>query len=50
MQQIILKPLYHRVMECMGVYFDKDPLIQALIQREAGARWSKITGAGMSFY
>lgn len=41
MQQIILKPLHHRGMECIGIYFEKDPMIQAVIQREAGARWSK---------
>ncbi|MDE3184982.1 MAG: tyrosine-type recombinase/integrase [Bacteroidota bacterium] len=41
MQSIILKPLYHRGQECIGIYFEKNGLIQSLIQKQAGARWSK---------
>ncbi len=39
--QVILKPLYHRRQECIGIYFEKNGLLQSLIQKQAGAKWSK---------
>jgi site-specific recombinase XerD len=42
--QVILKPLYHRGQECIAIHFEKNGLIQSLIQKAAGARWSKSNG------
>jgi site-specific recombinase XerD len=41
METVILKPLHHRGQECVGIHFEKNNAIQLLIQRQAGARWSK---------
>jgi len=41
METIVLKPLYHRGKECLGIYFKKNARLQSLIQREVGSRWSK---------
>jgi integrase/recombinase XerD len=39
--QVILKPLYHRGQECIGIHFEKNAAIQSAIQKGAAARWSK---------
>ena len=39
--QVILKPLYHRGQECIGIYFEKNAVIQSAIQRQASCKWSK---------
>ena len=41
MQTVTIKPLQHRGLECIGIYFEKNALLQQSIQKEAGARWSK---------
>ncbi len=41
MQVVTVKPLQHRGLECIGIYFEKNTLLQQSIQKEAGARWSK---------
>jgi len=41
METVILKPLQHRGQESIAIYFEKNPVIQSLIQKQAGARWSK---------
>jgi len=41
METIVLKPLYHRGQEHIGIYFERNALIQSLIQKQAGGRWSK---------
>lgn len=41
MLQVILKPLWHREQVCIGIYFKKSPLLNAAIQKNAGARWSQ---------
>lgn len=41
METVILKPLQHRGDECIGIYFQKNAVIQLLIQKQAGAKWSK---------
>lgn len=41
MKTIILKPLFHRDKECIGIYFERDALLQSLIQKNIGAKWSK---------
>ena len=39
--RVILKSLYHRRQECIGIYFEKNALLQSILQKEAGAKWSK---------
>jgi site-specific recombinase XerD len=41
METIVLKPLYHRGQECIGIYFKKNALLQSLIQKQAEGRWSR---------
>jgi hypothetical protein len=41
MESVILKPLYHREQECIGIYFEKNAQLQFLIQKKAEAKWSK---------
>lgn len=41
MKQVKLKPLIKEGEECIGIYFERDPVIQNIIQHMAGARWSK---------
>lgn len=41
MEIVVLKPLYHRGQEHIGIYFERNALIQSLIQKQAGGRWSK---------
>ena len=40
MQIIILKPLHHRNQDVIGIYFERNALLQSLIQKQANARWS----------
>ena len=41
MEIVILRPLQHRGQECIGIYFEKHALLQSLIRKSAGAKWSK---------
>ena len=41
METVILKPLQHRGQESIAIYFQKNAVIQSLIQKQAGAKWSK---------
>jgi integrase/recombinase XerD len=41
METVILKPLQHRGDECIAIYFQKNAVIQSLIQKQADAKWSK---------
>lgn len=41
MQKIVLKPLFHRRQECIGIHFDHNAKINSTIQQKAGARWSQ---------
>jgi len=41
METVILKPLQHRGRQCIGIYFEKNAMIQSAIQKGAAARWSK---------
>jgi len=41
METVILKPLYHRRQECIGIYFEKNGVIQSAIQKQASCKWSK---------
>lgn len=40
MIQVHLKPLQHRGKECIGIYFEKNAHLQALIQKHTRAKWS----------
>jgi len=42
--QIILKPLHHRGLECIGIYFERNAVIQSAIQKDAAAKWSRTHG------
>jgi integrase/recombinase XerD len=38
---VILKPLFHREQECIGIYFDNNSAINNTIRQQAAARWSR---------
>jgi hypothetical protein len=41
MQQIILKPFFHRNYECIGIYFDKNISLEKIIRKQPGVKWSQ---------
>lgn len=41
METIILKPLQHRGQDCIGIYFEKNAVLQSLIQKQAQGKWSR---------
>ncbi len=41
MTEVVLKPLQHRGIECIGIYFEKSSTLNGAIQKHAGARWSQ---------
>ena len=41
METVTLKPIEHRGGECIGIYFEKNAIIQNLIQKNADAKWSR---------
>lgn len=41
METVILKGLYHRGQDRIGIYFEKNDALQSIVQHQAGARWSK---------
>lgn len=41
METIILKPLYHRGQECIGIYFERNGVLQSMIQKQAAGKWSR---------
>ena len=41
MENIVLQPLYHRGQECIGIYFPRNDLLQHLVQKLAGAKWTQ---------
>lgn len=41
MTEVVLQPLQHRGIECIGIYFEKSPKLNGAIQKHAGARWSQ---------
>jgi site-specific recombinase XerD len=40
MKLVTLKPLWHRQLECIGIYFENDAIINGSIRKNAGAKWS----------
>ena len=41
MKQVTLNPLLHRQQECIGIFFENDSLLNMVIQKNAGAKWSQ---------
>ena len=41
MKEIILKPLFHRNEECIGIYFENYPSLNTIVRKQAHARWSQ---------
>lgn len=41
MKQVILKPLYHRGQECIGIYFENYSSLNTIIRKQARAKWSQ---------
>jgi len=41
MNQVILKPLYHRAQENIGIYFENSSLLNGTVKKLAGAKWSQ---------
>ncbi|MDP1811114.1 MAG: tyrosine-type recombinase/integrase [Sediminibacterium sp.] len=41
MQTIVLKPFHHRGEECIGIYYTIDTGLNKLLNKEAGAKWSR---------
>jgi hypothetical protein len=41
MEKIIVKPLYHREQECIGIYFEKQAKINGALRKHTNARWSQ---------
>lgn len=40
METIFLKPLYHREKECIGIYFNNNIRLNAVVKRLPGVKWS----------
>ncbi len=41
METVLLQPLFHRDQQCIGIYFPPDRILQNLVQKQAGAKWSR---------
>ncbi len=41
MRKVVLKPLQHKGMNCIGIYFEREPAIQKLIRKVSGVFWSR---------
>ena len=41
MTPVILKPLFHRNQECIGIYYENYPSLNTIIRKLAGAKWSQ---------
>jgi len=41
MQKVLLKPLYHREQELIGIYYSPSNIINGLLKLKAGARWTQ---------
>lgn len=41
MPVVILKPLFHRDEECIGIYYENNAAINNAIRKQAAARWSR---------
>ncbi|MEP6596276.1 MAG: hypothetical protein ABJA71_10035 [Ginsengibacter sp.] len=41
MEQVELKPLYHRGQESIGIYFENHPLLNGIIKRLPNVKWSQ---------
>jgi len=41
MKQVTLRPIDHYGEDCIGIFFERDPVIQNIVQKIAGGKWSK---------
>lgn len=41
MKKVILKPLHHRLQESIGIYFDRDTLLNSIVSKQTGVKWSQ---------
>jgi hypothetical protein len=41
MDTVVLKSLFHRNRECIGLFFDKNQALNVLIRRITGMKWSQ---------
>lgn len=41
MKEVILKPLQHRGLECIGIYFENSAVLNGVIRKNTAARWSQ---------
>jgi hypothetical protein len=41
MKQVVLKPLYHRGQESIGIYYKKDASLSLLVRKLSSAKWSQ---------
>lgn len=41
METVVLQPLFHRGQQCIGICFPRNDLLQNLVQKQAGAKWSQ---------
>lgn len=41
MQTIVLKPLFHKNAECIGIYTERNAALNNFLQKEASAKWSR---------
>ena len=41
MKKVILKPLYHRQQEIIGIYFGSDALINSIVRKQPDVKWSQ---------
>ena len=41
MKQVTLKPLQHRLQESIGIYFDSDVVLNKIVRRQPGVKWSQ---------
>lgn len=41
METLVLKPFHHRGEECVGIYFTRHPMIEALIKKVIKIKWSQ---------
>ncbi|MGZ5219790.1 MAG: hypothetical protein ACXWC7_06920, partial [Chitinophagaceae bacterium] len=38
---VSLKPIFYRYQECMGVYYNNDSLVNGLVRKLNGIKWSQ---------
>jgi site-specific recombinase XerD len=41
MEPVMLKPIFHRNAECIGIYFKKNAALEKIIRKQPGVKWSQ---------